>query len=61
MHNFGNDIAKTNKSNFDLNIVFNKQNFDDYMKVYQRNEQNPFILEDKNQFAKDEYNVKFIS
>jgi hypothetical protein len=58
MHNFGNDIAKTNKSNFDLNIVFNKQNFDDYMKVYQRNEQNPFILEDKNQFAKDEYNVK---
>ena len=58
MHNFGNEIAKTNKSNFDLNIVFNKQNFDDYMKVYQRNEQNPFILEDKNQFAKDEYNVK---
>jgi hypothetical protein len=58
MHNFGNDICKTNKSNFDLNIVFNKQNFDDYMKVYQRNEQNPFILEDKNQFAKDEYNVK---
>ena len=58
MHNFGNDIAKTNKSNFDLNIVFNKQNFDDYLKVYQRNEQNPFILEDKNQFAKDEYNVK---
>ena len=58
MHNFGNDIAKTNKSNFDLNIVFNKQNFDDYMKVYQRNEQNPFILEDKNQFAKDEYNAK---
>ena len=58
MHNFGNDITKTNKSNFDLNIVFNKQNFDDYMKVYQRNEQNPFILEDKNQFAKDEYNVK---
>ena len=58
MHNFGNEIRKTNKSNFDLNIVFNKQNFDDYMKVYQRNEQNPFILEDKNQFAKDEYNVK---
>ena len=58
MHNFGNEINKTNKSNFDLNIVFNKQNFDDYMKVYQRNEQNPFILEDKNQFAKDEYNVK---
>ena len=58
MHNFGNDITKTNKSNFDLNIVFNKQNFDDYMKVYQRNEQNPFILEDKNQFSKDEYNVK---
>lgn len=58
MHNFGNDITKTNKSNFDLNIVFNKQNFDDYMKVYQRNEQNPFILDDKNQFTKDEYNVR---
>ena len=58
MHNFGNNLSKTNKSNFDLNIVFNKQNFDDYMKVYQRNEQNPFILEDKNSFTKDEYNVK---
>ena len=58
MHNFGNDITKTNKSNFDLNIIFNKQNFNDYMEVYQRNEQNPFILEDKNQFGKDEYNVR---
>ena len=58
MYNFGNNLSKTNKSNFDLNIVFNKQNFDDYMKVYQRNEQNPFILEDKNSFTKDEYNVK---
>ena len=29
MYNFGNNISKTNKSNFDLNIVFNKQNFDD--------------------------------
>ena len=28
------------------------------MKVYQRNEQNPYILEDKNSFTKDEYNVK---
>ena len=58
MYNFGNNLSKTNKSNFDLNIVFNKQNFDDYMKVYQRNEQNPYILEDKNSFTKDEYNVK---
>ena len=58
MYNFGNNIHKENKSNFDLDIVFNKQNFDDYMKVYQRNEQNPFILEDKNQFTKDEYNVR---
>ena len=58
MYNFGNNLSKTNKSNFDLNIVFNKQNFDDYMKIYQRNEQNPYILEDKNQFTKDEYNVR---
>ena len=58
MHNFGNNLSKTNKSNFDLNIVFSKQNFDDYMKVYQRNEENPYILEDKNSFTKDEYNVK---
>ena len=53
MYNFGNNLSKTNKSNFDLNIVFNKQNFEDYMKVYQRNEQNPYILEDKNSFTKD--------
>ena len=58
MYNFGNNLSKTNKSNFDLNIVFNKQNFDDYMKIYQRTEQNPYILEDKNQFTKDEYNVR---
>ena len=28
------------------------------MKVYQRNKQNPYILEDKNSFTKDEYNIK---
>lgn len=54
----GNQLTQTQTSNFDMNIVFNKQNFDDYMKVYQRNEENPFILEDKNKFSKDEANVE---
>jgi hypothetical protein len=58
MRDFGNNLSKTNKSNFDLNIVFNKQNFDDYMKVYQKNEQNPYILEDKNKIGKNEFEVK---
>lgn len=57
MKKFGNEYTQTHNSNFDLNIVLNKQNFEDYMKIYQRNEQNPFILDDKNQFTTDEYNV----
>lgn len=53
-----NHITNTNTMNFDLNIDFNKQNFDDYMKIYRKNELNPYILEDKNLFTEEQYKIK---
>ena len=42
--------ANTQYSNFDLNIVFTPQNFKDYMKLYHKQEKNPYILQNKNRY-----------
>ena len=49
-----NEFTNTQNSNFDLNIVFSKENFSDYMKLYHKQETNPYILEDKNKFLPEE-------
>lgn len=46
-----NDLTMPQTSNFDMNIDFTNKNFEDYMKLQKRNE---FILDDKNQFYKEE-------
>ena len=50
----GNDFTNTQNSNFDLNIVFTPQNFNDYMKLYHKQETNPYILENKNRYLPEE-------
>jgi hypothetical protein len=49
-----NEFTNTQNSNFDLNIVFSKENFSDYMKLYHKQETNPYILDDKNKFLPEE-------
>ncbi len=46
----GNDFTNTQNSNFDLNIVFTSQNLKDYMKLYHKQEKNPYILQNKNRY-----------
>ena len=50
----GNDMTMSHNSNFDLNIVLSNSDFDDYVKLYQKNITNPYILDDKNKYTTEE-------